>query len=324
MHKLHSNSKALVRPGRVDKHVNVPLPDVSGRKKILEVHSKTIKLAPMVNLEVIARGTPGFSGADLANLVNQSALKASKDGISAVRLEDLEWAKDKIIMGAERKSAVISPKEKELTAYHEGGHALVAMYTPGADPLHKVTVIPRIPSSFLYFSTKNKGGNALGLTVQLPDGDRTGYTKRELKALLDVCMGGRAAEEIFSGPDDVTTGALSDLSKATSVAKSMVLKSLITLNHVTHYKVFKYGMNTKMGLLSLEDHEIGKMSGESKAVGDAEIRRLLDESYSRTISLLKSKRVELDRLAAALVYYETLTGEETKIVVRGEKLVRSL
>lgn len=246
-----------------------------------------------VSMESIAKGTPGFSGADLANLVNQSALKASKDGHQGVRLEDLEWAKDKIIMGAERKSAVITEESKRLTAYHEGGHALVAMFTPGADPLHKVTVIPR--------------GNALGLTVQMPDGDRTGYTKRELRALLDVCMGGRVAEEIFSGPEDVTTGAISDLSKATSVAKSMV---------------YKYGMNDKMGLMSLEDHEIEKLSSETRSAGDAEVRILLDASYARAMKLLKDKRTELDRLASALCEYETLSGDETRVVIRGERLPR--
>jgi ATP-dependent metalloprotease len=193
--------------------VPVPLPDVKGRSQILKVHMKGVNVAPNVNTDIIARGTPGMSGADLANLVNQAAIKASKDASKFVKTEHLEWAKDKINMGAERRSAVITDESKKLTAYHEGGHALAAIYTKGAMPLHKVTVIPR--------------GNALGITFQLPDGDVTGRTRKELIATLDVCMGGRVAEEIIFGPNEVSTGASSDLSNATATARAMVMVFLL-------------------------------------------------------------------------------------------------
>ncbi|KAJ3089981.1 ATP-dependent zinc metalloprotease FTSH 4, mitochondrial [Quaeritorhiza haematococci] len=239
--------KALVRPGRFDKHVPVPLPDVRGRAKILEVHSRDINIGKDVDMSIIARGTPGFSGADLANLVNQAAIKASKDGLKYVRLDDLEWAKDKIIMGSERKSAVITEQNRRLTAYHEGGHTLVALYTQGAMPLHKVTVIPR--------------GNALGVTVQLPEQDKTNHTKRELAAMLDVCMGGRVAEELVFGTDEVTTGAGNDLEKATDVAREMVLR---------------FGMSDKVGVVAFREQEMEKISTQTRAVIEAEVKALLE------------------------------------------------
>ncbi|KAL3894051.1 MAG: hypothetical protein SGCHY_005494 [Lobulomycetales sp.] len=288
-----SLDKALVRPGRFDHHVHVPLPDILGRKKILKIHSRNVAMKPTIDLSTVARGTPGFSGADLANLVNQAALRASKLGSRQVGLEELEWAKDKIIMGSERKSAVITEESKRLTAYHEGGHALVALFTSGATPLHKVTVIPR--------------GNALGVTVQLPEEDVTGYTRKQLLARLDVCMGGRVAEEMILGTEEVTTGASSDLRHASSVAKGMVTQ---------------YGMSSKVGFVSHNEDELQKLSGSHKALIEDEIKMLLDEANTRAANLLQKHKRELDLLAQALMEYETLGVEEVKAIIRGEKLKR--
>ncbi|KAJ3108961.1 hypothetical protein HDU97_009694 [Phlyctochytrium planicorne] len=283
--------KALIRPGRFDRHVAVPLPDVQGRAKILQVHMKGVTVTSEVDTNTIARGTPGFSGADLSNLINQAAIRASKEMAPGVRNEDLEWAKDRIIMGAERKSAVITEHSKKLTAYHEGGHALVAMYTAGADKLHKVTVIPR--------------GSALGVTVQLPEADRTTHTKRELNAMIDVCLGGRAAEEIIFGSEEITTGASSDLEKASALAREMVTT---------------YGMSDKIGLVSIRSEELEKAAPNTKLLIDTEMKMLLENGYSRASNLLKSHKEELHRLAKALIEYETLTFEEVKVVVKGGDL----
>lgn len=244
---VESLDKALMRPGRFDHHVHVPLPDIRGRTKILKIHSRNVSMSSTIDLSTIARGTPGFSGADLSNLVNQAALRASKLGSKFVRISDLEWAKDKIMMGTERKSAVITPQGKKLTAYHEGGHALVALYTPGAMPLHKVTVIPR--------------GSALGLTMQLPEDDVTGYSRKELLARLDVCMGGRVAEEMIFGKEEVTTGASSDLKSASAVAKGMVVQ---------------WGMSPKAGLVAHSEEELEKLSGTEKSIIEGEIKLLLE------------------------------------------------
>ncbi|KAJ3025948.1 ATP-dependent zinc metalloprotease FTSH 4, mitochondrial, partial [Rhizophlyctis rosea] len=279
--------KALVRPGRFDRLVPVPLPDVKGRAKILEVHMKGVSMSPDVDTHILARGTPGFSGADLANLINQAAIKASKESAKSVRMEDLEWAKDKIIMGSERKSAVITDQNKRLTAYHEGGHTLVALYSPGAMPLHKVTVIPR--------------GNALGVTVQLPEADKTNHTKKELYAMLDVCMGGRVAEELIFGSEEVTTGAASDLEKASGVAREMVTV---------------YGMSEKLlGVVRLGLGGVGS-SPATRAVIEGEVRGLLEAAYQRANNILKTHKVELHRLAEALMEHETLSHEEVKIVIK--------
>ncbi|KAJ3300474.1 hypothetical protein HK104_000059 [Borealophlyctis nickersoniae] len=283
--------KALVRPGRFDRLVPVPLPDVKGRSKILEVHMKGVQVAKDVDPHIIARGTPGFSGADLANLINQAAIKASKDSAKSVRMEDLEWAKDKIIMGSERKSAVVTEQNKRLTAYHEGGHTLVALYTAGAMPLHKVTIIPR--------------GNALGVTVQLPEADKTNHTKRELHAMLDVCMGGRVAEEMIFGSEEVTTGASSDLEKATSVAREMVVL---------------YGMNDKVGLVAYGEDGLDKSSPQTRALIEGEVKGLLEGAHNRAASILKSHKEELHRLARALMEHETLDLEEVKLVIKGGKI----
>lgn len=245
-----SLDKALVRPGRFDRLVPVPLPDVRGRNQILKVHMKGVQFGPDVNPEIIARGTPGFSGADLANLVNQAAIKASKEARKAVDMSHLEWAKDKIIMGSERKSAIITPENKKMTAYHEGGHTLVALFTQGAMPLHKVTVIPR--------------GNALGVTVMLPEADRNNYSRAELFAALDVAMGGRVAEELIYGADQVTTGASNDLENATRTARRMVLS---------------YGMSDKIGLISWSEEDFARASPATKAAIEQEIKTMLEVCF---------------------------------------------
>ncbi|KAJ1674970.1 hypothetical protein EV182_002191, partial [Spiromyces aspiralis] len=286
--------KALTRPGRFDRIVDVPLPDVRGRIAILKLHSKKIPIHTSVDLSIIARGTPGFSGADLQNLMNIAAIQASKRGAKEVTLRDLEFAKDKIIMGAERRSAVITDESKKLTAYHEGGHALMALYTPGAIPLHKATIMPR--------------GHALGVTVQLPELDRDSYTKAEYLAQLDVCMGGRVAEQLVFGEGAVTSGAASDLSKATQVATSMVTK---------------FGMSDEIGVVAYSEEERVKLSAEGKRKVEDEIRRLNEEAKQRAIKLLTKHRVELDRLAQALIEYETLTREEIELAIQGKPIVRN-
>ncbi|PSC71547.1 ATP-dependent zinc metalloprotease FTSH mitochondrial [Micractinium conductrix] len=280
-----SLDKALVRPGRFDRHVVVPNPDVEGRRQILEVHFEKIPRAPDVDLKVIAKGCPGFSGADLANLVNVAALKAARDGSEAVGMADLEYAKDRIIMGAERKSAVISEKNRRLTAYHEGGHALVALYTDGAHPVHKATVVPR--------------GMALGMVMQLPEtDDETSVSRRQLLAKLDVCMGGRVAEEIIFGERDVTTGASSDLEQATRLARAMVTR---------------YGMSDRVGQISINYEDDGRsLSSETRALVEEEVKTLLSAAYARAKHVLRQHEKELHALAQELIDKETLTGQQIK------------
>ncbi|KAL1932037.1 hypothetical protein VTP01DRAFT_9093 [Rhizomucor pusillus] len=285
--------KALVRPGRFDRHVNVPLPDVRGRIEILKHHMKEIQVESSVDVSVIARGTPGFSGADLANLVNIAAIRASREGCKEVTLNHMEFAKDKILMGAERRSAVITDESKRLTAYHEGGHALVAYYTPGAMPLHKATIMPR--------------GSALGVTVQLPEMDKDSYTKREFTAMIDVCMGGRVAEEMVFGVDNVTSGAHSDIVKATDVAKKMV-----------RY----YGMSDEVGPIAHDDEDMQLLSAHTKQLIETEIKKLVDSSEKRARELLNNHREELDRLANALIEYETLSYQEIVDILAGKPISR--
>ena len=260
----------------------VPNPDVEGRRQILEVHFKGIKKSDDVDLRTIARGTPGFSGADLPNLVNVAALRAARQGASHVDMSALEYAKDRILMGAERKSAVISEKNRRLTAYHEGGHALVALYTEGALPVHKATVVPR--------------GVALGMVMQLPDtDDETSVTRRQLLAKLDVAMGGRAAEELIFGSADVTTGASSDLESATRLARAMVTK---------------YGMSDLVGQVAIAYDDMGNLSGETRALVESEVKRLLTTAHERAQTLLKKHEKELHKLARELIDKETLTGAQ--------------
>eukprot|EP00871_Galdieria_phlegrea_P002056 jgi/Galph1/2851/GphlegSOOS_G1501.1 len=278
-----SLDKALVRPGRFDRHVVVPNPDVEGRRQILQLHTKNIKLAKDADLYVIAKGTPGFSGAELANLANMAALKAALEGAPAVGMEHLEYAKDKILMGAERKSAAISEESRRLTAYHEGGHALVACFTPGALPIHKATIVPR--------------GVSLGMVSQLPESDMSSISRRQMIAKLAVAMGGRAAEEIIFGHDNVTSGAESDFTQATKLAEAMVTR---------------YGMSDKIGNFVLEREN---ESPEMRSIIDSEMKKLLDEAYDHAKRILMEHKEELHRLANALLEKETLSADQVKQVV---------
>ena len=280
-----SLDKALVRPGRFDRHVAVPNPDVKGREAILEAKfvGGGVPRDKDVNLAVVARGTPGFSGADLANLVNLAALDAARAGAKAVGARHLDAARDRIMMGAERKSAALSPANRKLTAYHEGGHALVALRTEGAHPLHKATIVPR--------------GMALGMVTQLPDDgdDGTSVTRRQLLAKLDVCMGGRVAEELVFGPGAVTTGASSDLEQATRLARAMVTK---------------FGMSERLGAVSIPYGDSAALSPETRAAVEAEVKALLAAAYERASKVLKRHEADLHALAAELLDKETLSGGE--------------
>lgn len=285
-----SLDKALTRPGRFDRNVAVSLPDVRGRIAILKHHMKNIKTDASVDAAEIARGSPGFSGADLENVVNQAAVRASKNKQAKVTIKDLVWAKDKIMMGAERKSAIIQQKDKVMTAYHEGGHALVAMLTEGSMPLYKATIMPR--------------GQALGITHMLPEMDKVSETKKELMARIDVSMGGKVAEELIYGADNVTTGASSDIQNATAVAYMMVTQA---------------GMSDKLGNIDLSsDYE--RLSSQTKQAIEGEVRRLVEDGRARAQKLLTDNREALARLANALVEYETLDRSEMEKVVKGEKL----
>lgn len=285
-----SLDKALVRPGRFDLHIQVPLPDVKGREKILQVHSTGMPLGDNVDLKTIARGTPGFSGADLSNLVNQAALKASMERKSEISMGDLEHSKDKILMGVERRSAIIPEKNRRVTAYHEGGHALVAMLTQGANPIHKATIMPR--------------GRALGMVMQLPVDDQLSLTKEQMLARMDVAMAGRVAEEQIFGDANVTTGASNDFEQATQMAHAMVTK---------------YGMSPKVGPVAHSDESLEKLSTETRSVIESETKRLLTESYERAKTLVKKNEHLLERLASALLEHETLTAKDLKRVLAGEE-----
>jgi cell division protease FtsH len=268
---------ALLRPGRFDRQVVVPNPDILGREKILKVHMRNVPLGPDVEPRVIARGTPGFSGADLANLVNEAALLAARSGKRVVTMIDFENAKDKVMMGAERRSMVMTEEEKEMTAYHEAGHALVGIFVPGNDPLHKVTIIPR--------------GRALGVTMNLPERDRHSMSYKELTARLAMTFGGRMAEELIYGPDNVTTGAANDIQQATSMARAMVTE---------------WGMSDKLGRLRYVDnqeevflgHSIARsqtISGATAKMIDEEIRRLIEEAEDKAREVLSTHLDELCR-----------------------------
>ncbi|KAI0006028.1 ATP-dependent peptidase [Russula compacta] len=285
-----SLDEALVRPGRFDRHIAIPLPDIRGRAQILVHHMKEIVVGPDVDPMILARGTPGFSGADLQNMVNQAAIQASKELCKAVALRHLEWAKDRIVMGAERRSSYVDERVKRLTAYHEGGHALTALYTEGAMPLHKVTCMPR--------------GHALGVTSQLPKDDRLMVTQKEFLADIDVALGGRVAEELIFGGENVTSGASSDLRKATATATRMVKN---------------WGYSEKIGPVYLNDREESISTSKREEI-ESEVRRLLQAGQTRVFALLRSKQHELHRLAIALIEHETLDMEEVKKVIRGEPI----
>lgn len=280
---------ALIRPGRFDMQVTVPKPDVKGRTEILNWYLKKIKVDPAIEASIIARGTVGFSGADLENLVNQAALKAAVDEKDMVTMKELEFAKDKILMGPERRSAEIDKKNKEITAYHESGHAIVAYYTKDAMPINKATIMPRGPS--------------LGHVSMLPENDRWSETRSQLLAQMDVSMGGRVAEEIQFGPENITTGASSDFDAATKLARMMVTR---------------YGMCDKLGVMTYGD--MTEQSPETQAAVEHEVRLLLKESYDRAKALLKSRSKEHKSLADALLMYETLDAKEIKMVLEGKTL----
>lgn len=274
------------------RHVTVALPDVAGRKEILDFYAGKIPLGDDVDLDVLARATPGMSGAELNNLVNEAALRASMKNADVVDMDSFEYAKDKILMGAERKSALITPESAKLTAYHEGGHALVALNTPGAHPVYKATIMPR--------------GQALGMVSQLPEGDQTSITRKQLLARLDVCMGGRVAEEMTFGTDEITGGASSDIQQATNLARVMVTK---------------YGMSEEIGLV-FHDLRGNDTSATTRKVIDEEVKKLCDASYERAKKILTSQKGDLEKLAQALLEYETLTGAEIKRILQDEKLER--
>jgi len=295
---------ALLRPGRFDRQVVVPNPDIGGREKILKVHMRKVPLAPDVDARVLARGTPGFSGADLANLVNEAALRAARVGKRLVTMADFEYAKDKVLMGTERRSMAMTDEEKKLTAYHEAGHALVALHVPKTDPLHKVTIIPR--------------GRALGVTMQLPERDHLSHSKLFLESRLVILFGGRIAEEIIFGPENVTTGAANDIQVATQMARGMITA---------------YGMSDKLGRVRYQaneqevflGHAVTQTQNVSEATAqiiDQEVRRLIEEAESHAKRILTEHLDDLHTIAKALLEYETLSNDEISQVLRGDPVVR--
>jgi len=288
---------ALIRPGRFDRQVVVPNPDIVGREAILKIHIKKIHMGPDVKLRTIARGTPGFSGADLANLCNESALLAARKNKKVVTMEDIEEAKDKVMMGAERRSMVMTEDDKKLTAYHEGGHALVAINEKASDPIHKATIIPR--------------GKALGVVWTLPERDKYSHTREYLEANISKAMGGRVAEELIFGHDKVTSGASSDIQMATKLAKDMVTR---------------FGMSKELGPLTYGENEdevfLGRsitrhqhMSEETANKVDIEIKKIVDAGYQRAKKIITEKIDDLHKIAKALLLYETLSGEEIKDLI---------
>ena len=288
---------ALLRPGRFDRQVIVSNPDIIGREAILKVHLKKITTGPDVNPNVIARGTPGFSGADLANIVNESALLAARKNKRIVTMSDLEEAKDKVMMGAERRSMVMTEEEKTLTAYHEGGHAVVALYEPTSDPIHKATIIPR--------------GRALGMVMRLPERDQLSITREKMFGNISVAMGGRIAEEMIFGYDNVTSGASSDIEMVTKMAKNMVTR---------------YGMSDQLGPIAYQENEeevfLGRSVSRTQNVSeetakkiDSEVKKIVEAGYARAKKILAEKVDELHKVSKALLTYETLSGEEIKKIV---------
>ncbi len=291
---------ALLRPGRFDRQVVVPNPDIIGRERILQVHMKKVPLAADVDARTIARGTPGFSGADLANLVNEAALLAARRNKRTVSMAEFEDAKDKVMMGAERRSMVMSDEERKLTAYHEGGHALVALNLEASDPIHKATIIPR--------------GRALGMVMRLPERDQLSVTRAKLKADLAVAMGGRIAEEVIFGHEKVTSGASSDIQMATNMAKAMVTQ---------------FGMSDELGPLAYGDNEqevfLGhsvtrtqNTSDETQSKIDSETRKFVDEGYQKAESIIRENLDDLHTIANGLLEYETLSGDEIEGLLKGD------
>ena len=295
---------ALLRPGRFDRQVVVPNPDVIGREKILNVHAKKVPLAPDVNIRTIARGTPGFSGADLANLVNEAALLAARRGKRFVTAKEFDDSKDKVLMGAERRSMVMTEEEKALTAYHEAGHALVGLTMPGSDPVHKATIIPR--------------GRALGMVQYLPERDRYSMTLEQMKARIAMAMGGRVAEELKFGKEKTTSGASSDIEHATKLARAMVTQ---------------YGLSEKLGPIAYAEDQgevfLGQsiarnqsISGDTSKMIEDEIKRFVTEGYDTARRILTERNADWEKLSQALLEFETLTGEEIDKLLAGEEIVR--
>ncbi len=295
--------RALLRPGRFDRQITVSNPDIVGREQILAVHIKKIVAASDVDLKTVARGTPGFAGADLANLINEAALLAARYNQKMVTMKNMEEAKDKIMMGVERKSMIMQQSEKELTAYHEAGHAITAVNCANSDPIHKATIIPR--------------GRALGLVMRLPETDRFSVTRAKLYDDLVVAMGGRAAEELIFGYDQVTTGASSDIAQATSMARNMVIR---------------WGLSDKVGAIDYSPDESSKFgyaaqkefSDETARIIDLEIKKIIDEALAKATKILNEKRDDLEKLAKSLLEYETLTGEEIKDILAGKEIRKTV
>lgn len=296
---------ALLRPGRFDRQVVVPMPDVNGREQIISVHMRKVPLGKDVDKRVLARGTPGFSGADLENMVNEAALTAARYNKRVVSMSEFEEAKDKVMMGSERRSLVMSDEEKKLTAYHEAGHAVVAYHMKHSDPIHKATIIPR--------------GRALGMVVRLPEGDRVSLPRRKLEADLAVAMGGRIAEEIIFGKDRITTGASSDIKHATDIARRMVTE---------------WGMSDKLGPLTYGEpkqevflgHSVTQtksMSESTAEVVDSEVRIIVDAAYAVAETTLKKNKKDLETIAQGLLEFETLTGEEIHMLIKGQDIGRT-
>ncbi len=290
---------ALLRPGRFDRRVVVARPDVKGREEILRVHTRKVPISDDVDLSIIARGTPGFSGADLANLVNEAALWAARQNRKFVLMVDFEMAKDKVLMGVERKSMILSDEEKKNTAYHEAGHALVAAMTPGADPVHKVTIIPR--------------GMALGLTMQLPEDDKHTYTKEYLEGMLAVLMGGRTAEELFLG--HITTGAGNDIERATDIARNMVCEW-----GMSEMGPLAYGKKEEAIFLGREIAQHRDFSEDTALQIDKEVKRIVNEAYGKAHALLSDHRETLEKVALALLEREVLDATEVKLLMEGKPL----
>jgi cell division protease FtsH len=295
---------ALLRPGRFDRQIVVANPDIIGRERILKVHVRKVPLAPDVDLKTVARGTPGFSGADLMNLVNEAALLAARRGKRVVTMSEFEDAKDKIMMGAERRTMVMTEQEKMLTAYHEGGHAIVALNVTATDPVHKATIIPR--------------GRALGMVLQLPERDKLSMSFEQMTSRLAICMGGRVAEELVFGKEKITSGAQSDIEQATKLARAMVTK---------------WGFSDELGTVMYGDNQdevflgysIGRQQTVSEATAqkiDAEVRRLVEAGLADATRILTEKREDLETLAKGLLEYETLTGEEIVELLKGHPPVR--
>jgi len=289
---------AILRPGRFDRQITVSNPDITGREKILKVHSRNVPLGADVDLKVVARGTPGFSGADLANLVNEAALLAARRSKRIVTKQEFEDARDKILMGAERRTLVMTEEEKRMTAYHEGGHALVSLKMPASVPIHKATIIPR--------------GRALGMVQSLPERDQISQSRKEMIAHLAMAMGGRAAEELVFGDDNVTSGAAADIQQASRIARAMVTQ---------------FGFSKNLGKVAYTDPNSDvfhgpKVAEETQKAIDIEVKNILDDAYYTAITILKKNRKQLDTLAKGLLEYETLSGQEIVDLLDGKVPLR--